>query len=498
MSIEVPVPAARLSVFLDAPALIVGAGIAAVGLAGGPPLFGYLALGVLVAAILLWPVLGVAALLILAPTFLLFAAFIPQGMPISFLLLVLTAMGLALRRVTTPRPIPFRWLPVDRAAAFLLVNGLLYLPLSANWKTAVYGYHELFRLFLIYFVIRLLLPSLREVRLLLWSLAITAFGVLAYGIVQHFWGYEYVMLNYGLVESLRDYAGFNKAGVKRAYSITTSPLTLGYMGMVAGLGALAVLAVRGQKDRSRPAALLLLAAAVGASAFSYTRSSWLGLVAGLGTMALLVVRGRGRAAIIAVPILAALAIGLFIPEVGERLGRYALTIFSTDPTETSFHYIALAHAATYFIQNPLGVGLGSASGAGIRHAGGVEIWSENTFFLVGIQTGGQALIGLIVFLALAAQAGYGLSRSDNASVNGRRLGVFALLGVVGFSVGGMSLPALLDVSSFGPLWVVFALVANATEQRRFDAAGVSAGASLTRVGETRMTSSSSSTRTSPG
>jgi hypothetical protein len=463
MSVGVPVLPGRARVVLDAPALIAGVGIALVAVLGGPPFLGYLALGLLVTAIFLWPVLGVAALLILAPTFLLFAAFIPQGMPISFLLLVLTAVGLALRRVTTARRAPIRWQPVDKAAAFLLLNGLAYLPLSANWKTAVYGYHELFRLFLIYFVIRLLLPSPRESRLLLWSLAITAFGVLAYGVLQHFWGYEYVMLNYGLVESLRDYAGFSKAGVKRAYSITTSPITLGYMGMVAGLGALAVLAVRTRREGVRLAAVPFLAAAVGASAFSYTRSSWLGLVAGLATMALLVVRGRGRAAIVIVPTLAALAIGLLVPDVGGRLGRYALTIFSSDPTETSFHYIALVHAATYFVQNPFGVGLGSASGAGLRHGGGIEIWSENTFFLVGIQTGAQGLLALLVFLGCAAIAGYRLFRNTGASLGERRLGVFALLGVVGFSVGGMSLPALLDVSSFGPLWVALALVANAAE-----------------------------------
>jgi hypothetical protein len=458
-------PAPRRGAF-DPVLLAAGAVVALVAVLGGPQLLGLALLGLLVALVLVWPIVGVASLLVMAPIYLLLTPYIPPGIPVSFLVLLLSVVGLALRRVTTPREIPFRWQPIDVAAALLLVNGLLYMPLAANLKTALYGYHELFRLFLIYFIVRLLRPGRGAQAGLLAAVAITSFGVLAYGIVQHFWGYEYVMLKYGLVESLRDYAGFNKAGVQRAYSVTGSPLTLGYMGMVAGLAAIAVLATPGRRDVTRAAAPFLLAAAVGASAFSYTRSSWLGLTAGLGTTALLVTRGRGRWTLVAAPLVAAFLLARFVPEVGERLGRYALTIFSTDPTETSFHYVALFQAATYFIDNPFGIGIGAATGAGFRHGGGVEIWSENTFFLVGIQTGAQGLLALLWFLAGAALAGHRLARSAGASTGERRLGVFALLGVVGFSVGGMSLPALLDVSSFGPLWVVFALLANVSESRR--------------------------------
>jgi len=58
-------------------------------------------------------------------------------------------------------------------------------------------------LFLLYFVVRLLAPGPAATRHVLWSVALTGFAVAAYGCIQHFWGYGYLMVRYDLVESLR-------------------------------------------------------------------------------------------------------------------------------------------------------------------------------------------------------------------------------------------------------------------------------------------------------
>jgi hypothetical protein len=42
----------------------------------------------------------------------------------------------------------------------------------------------------------------------------------------------------------------------------------------------------------------------------------------------------------------------------------------------------------------------------------------------------------------------------------RRLGATVFMGFIGFSVAGMSIPTLLEVVAFGPLWVMAALLVN--------------------------------------
>jgi hypothetical protein len=39
------------------------------------------------------------------------------------------------------------------------------------------------------------------------------------------------------------------------------------------------------------------------------------------------------------------------------------------------------------------------------------------------------------------------------------------MGMIAFATAGMSIPTLLDVAAFGPLWVAAALVVNAREAR---------------------------------
>jgi hypothetical protein len=337
-----------------------------VALVGGPVVTGLLGLGILILLILVYPVIGLGAILISAPTYLLLSPFIPRGLPFSFLLLLLTVTGLALRRVYEPRSAPFRWTWVDGMAAFLLVNGLLYIPMATNLKTGLYGYHELLRLFLIYFVVRLLAPGPAVTRALLWCIGLTTLGVVAYGCIQPFWGYEYIMMKYDLVDSLRDYAGFTSNKL-RAYSILVSPLSLGYIGMMGALCAVAILSVPKRNDAASVFAPLLLVLSIGASVLSYTRSSWLGLAAGLVTALLMMFRGRDRLLLLLTPFLIIMAVARFLPLLAEKISRYAVTIVSQDPTDTSLHYVALFAAAQYFMDHLLGFGMGSASFAGFQH-----------------------------------------------------------------------------------------------------------------------------------
>ncbi|MDZ4804166.1 MAG: O-antigen ligase family protein [Candidatus Eisenbacteria bacterium] len=440
-----------------------GALLTLAALAGGPALIGLLGLAVLVLLILVYPVVGLASILISGPTYLLLTPYIPKGLPFSFLLLLLTVTGLALRRVHERRAAPFRWTWVDAAAAFLLVNGLVYIPMATNFKTGIYGYHEILRLFLLYFVVRLLAPGPAATRILLWSVALTGFAVTAYGCIQTFWGYEYIMVKYDLVESLRDYAGFDSGRVARAYSILVSPLSLGYVGMIGVLSSVAILVVPSRDDQAARLAPLLLAVSAGASAFSFTRSSWLGIAAALAAAFLTVVRGRDRLLLIASPlVLVALALR-FVPSLAETIGSYALTIVSRDPAKTSMHYVALVAAAQYFWDHKLGVGLGSASFAGFQHGTGVQFWSENTFFQMGIQTGFQGMLALIAFLFAAVMAGWRLSRDPGVGRMPRRVGAAVFLGLIGFSVAGISIPTLLDAAAFGPVWFMAAVVVNQSD-----------------------------------
>lgn len=458
---------------LGAPAvvpLLCGAALAALALVGGAGALGLVALGLLLALILVFPVLGITTLLVITPTYLVLTPFIPKGIPVAFLLLALTLVAVALRRVLEPRARAFRWQPLDCVAAFVLLNGLIYIPLAGNLKVGLYGYHENLRLFLLYFVTRLLLPARPAQRGLLWLTGLTAFGVAAYGCVQHFTGYDAVMVKYGLEEALRGYAGLNKAGVQRAYSITISPIQLGLLSMVLALGAAAILARPGRRDAAWRLAPLVFAAAAGAALFSYTRSAWLGIASALGLGFFLVMDGRARVGLLLAPVAAGWAVARWLPELGERLTRYALTIVSRDPTETSFHYLALVEAARFFWSHKLGVGLGTASFAGDSYGGGVKVWSENAFFLMGIQTGAQGMLGLILFLGLGGVAGWRLMRGAGDDTFEGRLGAATLLGLVGFAVSGLSLPVLLDVGAFGPLWVIAALSVNALERRAAEAA----------------------------
>jgi len=443
-----------------------GALLAAAVILGGPTIIGFMMLPLLIAMILIYPVVGVASLLITAPLYLLLSPYIPRGLPFSFLLLVLTLVGVALRRVYQKRDRPLRWSAPDVMAGFLLANGLLYIPPASTLAAGVYGYHEVFRVFLLYFVARLLAPGRRAQVALLWAVGLVAFGVLLYGVIQHFWNYDYIMVKYGLTESLRDYAGFSGKNLQRAYSVTISPITLGFIGMIGALSAIAILSFTGRRDRALFAAPLLLAAAVASTALTYTRSAWLGTAFGAGIG--IVVLGRGR---IRLPwVLGSIGAGAlamrYLPDLAGKIGDYALTIVSQDPTDTSFHYVALVEAAQFFWSHLAGVGLGAATFSGFHHGGaeGVQIWSENAFFMVGIQTGAQSLVALVLFLIFAAWAGLKLLRDRQADLFQRRLGAVVLFGFPAFAVAAMALPAILDVSSFGPLWVFGALAVNAREE----------------------------------
>jgi len=455
-AVRAPVPGVSVA------ALALGASLALIGLHFGGAAVGALCLVLLVVAVLLHPMIGVGSLLVTAPIFLILTPFIPKGVPVSFLLLALTVLGLSFRRVFEVRAVPFRWTALDVAAAFLLLNGLLYIPLAANLKTGVYGYHELLRLFLIYFVIRLLRPGRREAAAAFWATGAVAFVVLAYGCVQRFWNYEWVMVHYDLIESLRDYAAYSSTGLRRAYSLIGSPLSLGFLGMMGSLTAVSLLAF-GDRDRAKSVAPLLLAAGLGASAFSFTRSSWIGTATGIGLFTLFSLRGRNLLHLVLVPLVLGFVVMRVVPDAAERVGNYALTIVSSDPTDTNFHYVALFEAADFFWNHKLGVGLGSASFAGMQHGGGVKFWSENAYFLVGIQTGMQGLIGLVVFLIAGLREGRLAIRRPGAPVFDRRIGALVFMGCAAFGLAGMSLPALLDVSAFAPLWVAAALAVNARE-----------------------------------
>jgi hypothetical protein len=377
--------------------LLAGAGMAALALYAPAGAFGAVALVLLVLLILIYPTIGIGSILVIAPTYLVVGRIFPKNAPVTFLLILLTYVGIALRRVHERRAAPFRWTPVDIAAAFLMVNALLYIPLAANLKTGVYGYHELLRLFLLYFAVRLLAPAPEVSGRLLWAAGITGFLIVLYGCIQPFWHYEWVMIEFDLVESLKEYAGFNYGKLARAHSILVSPLTLGYMGMVGALSAVGILAVSPRRDAAAVVAPLLLVASIGASVFSYTRSSWLGIAAALFAALMTVFRGRDRLMILVTPLVAGIIAMRFVPALAERVGSYALTIVSDDPRDTSLHYVALVVAAKYFWSHKLGVGLGAASFSGFTHGGGVQVWSENTFLQMGIQTGFQGMLGLIVF-----------------------------------------------------------------------------------------------------
>ncbi|TPW05572.1 MAG: hypothetical protein FD129_2754, partial [bacterium] len=132
--------------------LLLGGGVAAIGLMVPRGSVGMALIGVLISLTMIYPILGVAGLLITAPVYLLISPWIPKGLPFSFLLLVLTLVGLLVRRVLEPRRPAFRWHWVDIGAALLLVNGIVYIPMASTLKAGVYGYHEALRLFLIYFV----------------------------------------------------------------------------------------------------------------------------------------------------------------------------------------------------------------------------------------------------------------------------------------------------------------------------------------------------------
>jgi len=447
---------------------LAGALITLLALVVGPAVIGLVVLAMLVLLVLIYPIVGVASLLITAPTFLLIEPYVPKGLPVSFLLLTLTLVGVALRRVYERRPGQFRWTRADMAAAFLLVNALIYIPMAANLKVGIYGYHELLRLFLIYFVVRLLAPGPNTIRALLWATALVGFAVVAYGCIQPFWGYDYIMVKYNLVESLKDYAGFDSGRVSRAYSILVSPLSLGYMGMIGALGAVAILLIPNRSDRAAQLAPLLLVASVGASAFSYTRSSWLGMATAVGIAFLTIMKGRDRWILLAAPPLAVILVMRFVPKLVTQLGNYALTIASQDPRDTSMHYVALVAAARYFMAHTTGVGLGSASFAGFQHGGSVQFWSENTYFQMGIQTGFQGMFALIAFIVVAAMAGLERARDRGADRLYRRLGAAVFLGMIGFAVAGVSIPTLLDVAAFGPLWVMAAMVANHDDTPRHE------------------------------
>jgi hypothetical protein len=420
-------------------------------------------LAFLVAVILTYPIAGVATLLAIAPVYLLLTPFVPRGLPVSFLILILTVIGLLFRRCYQPRAALFTWTVADRVAVFLLLNGLIYIPLASSWKAGVYGYHEMFRLFLIYFAVRLLRPGRGAWMTVLGLLAAIDFVVLAYGAVQPFWNYDYIMVKYGLVESLRDYAGFNTWGIQRAYSLLGSPLSLGYLGM---MGVLASVGLLSQFRRSRGAtlaALILLVAAAAASAMSFTRSSWMGIITGLGVGLFFGFRGRARLALLALPLALGWATAILLPAIAEIVGYYALTILSTDPAKTSMHYVALAHAAEHFAAHLLGEGLGASTFSGMAHGKGVTIWSENTFLQMGIQTGLQGLVALVVFIGAMMFAAGRLFRDEGADAATRCVGVIVLMAFPAFAMAGMSIPTILDVAAFGPLWFMAAVVVNARE-----------------------------------
>jgi len=239
-------------------------------------------------------------------------------------------------------------------------------------------------------------------RLVLWpAVVVVAFGllqalVLPYDFLAHFGygpktipAYETINSNIHYLRIASTLRGANPLG---AY-------------LVVPISVLTVLIARGQRKLPY---LLLLAGALGALYFSFSRSAWFAAALSVGLAVLLSQRSRGvQLRLLSLAALVVIVTGSLLLVLHNNV-RFQNIAFHTQAhsavatTSDEGHAAALRGGLRDVAHNPFGAGPGSAGPASIYNNHPARI-AENFYVQVGQETG---WLGLLLFLMINAGVGY--------------------------------------------------------------------------------------------
>ncbi|MCA9869966.1 MAG: O-antigen ligase family protein [Anaerolineae bacterium] len=335
-------------------------------------------------------------------------------------IIVLLAAVIVVQHFSGRRKIRAKAYHFDLWLAALVLLSAAYILVSATVSIGVFGFRNYFEPLAIFFLVRLMPFSRREMTRLLIILAGVAGVVALFGIYQARFidfptmismGYvdEYGNLPYAFKTALQD-----GAPRPRAISTVTGPNQLAiYLNIFILLTGYALVRLRGSAFRSlwrRALIAGLLAVYVLCLLLTYSRGGLLALVVSLmGTGAILVyergvkrtwhelVHNRWLWLGMALAALAAVG-GLVVTGFARRIWR-GLT--GQDPAALG-HLTSLDAALDFVAHNPLGVGMGMVGPRALRFWQDAQIQhTESTYFQFGMEMGliGMALL-LVVLLSL--------------------------------------------------------------------------------------------------
>lgn len=337
-------------------------------------------------------------------------------------IIALLAVVLVLQHITGRRRIHARAYRFDLWLAALMVLAAAYILVSATVSIGVFGFRNYFEPLAIFFLVRLMPFSRREMTRLLALLAGVAAIVALFGIYQARFIDFPTMVSMGYLDEFGNLPFAFKTALQdgvprpRAISTVTGPNQLAiYLNIFILLTGYALVRLRGGAFRSlgRQAALIiLLAIYVLCLLLTYSRGGLLALAVSLLGTGLILVYERGikrtwhelmhnRWLLLALAGAAVTAVaGLLVTGFARRIWR-GLT--GQDPAALG-HVTSLDAALSFVADNPLGIGMGMVGPRALRFWQDAQIQhTESTYFQFGMELGllGMALL-LVMLLSLVA------------------------------------------------------------------------------------------------
>ena len=231
--------------------------------------------------------------------------------------------------------------------------------------------------------------------------------------------------------------------VERAGSLFANPITLPFY-LVVPFALLVAALLRGRRTVPVAAALILVGSGI---VLTITRSAYLGALAAIGAIAVLAVRrrSRGRIALALLVVLTALVVTPFVS--GTSVARRVST--SGHSTDTSTH-LSRSHEGLRVVErHPLGQGLGTSAGVGQAVAStSTPVIAENSYLQVADEIGVGAGV---VFIALLVGAAVRLYRAAAADPE-EWLATGAFGALAALMVAGLFLHVWLDYATSLTLW----------------------------------------------
>lgn len=254
------------------------------------------------------------------------------------------------------------------------------------------------------------------------------------------------------IDDLRVYGSVGGREIVRVGSVQLDPLSTSFF-LAFGVCIAVELVIRG---RTRRSVVIISAVAVAALLFTQTRA---GILAAAVGAVLALGRTRGGSQVNRLRFALALG-GVAVFAVPLVVGAGLSDRLAGDEASDTSHREAFTRGVETIVQNPLGVGLATAGGAGQRVTTDVPVVTENQYLQIGVQLGVPAMVlylGLVVGVPRLIRRRITSAGDDDEPSSGhddRAIAGAARTGFVGLCVGGFFLQPFLEFSVSWTVWAV--------------------------------------------